>query len=293
MSQDARGFCLLSKEACRGDTVRGIGINGMDDELRKYPRTRHIEGSGLQKGDHDLKIVPFTEVADGRHLVVEEKVDGANVGISFGPGGDLRLQCRGHYLTGGPGEAQFSLLKPWAAAHQATLRDLLGTRYLCYGEWLYAKHTVFYDALPHYFLEFDVFDRKTETFLSTDRRHALFAGSPVVSVPVVSEGKLARQKDLERLIQPSLYKSADWRERLHAAALAASADPDRVAQTETDRSDRAEGLYLKWERDGKVIERYKWVRRDFLNAILKSGSHWRDRPLIVNGLADDVDIFRL
>jgi len=75
------------------------------------------------------------------------------------------------------------------------------------------------------------------------------------------------------------------------AAVAAGADPVRVAETETDRSDLAEGLYIKWEQDGKVVERYKWVRRDFLNAILDSGSHWRDRPLIVNGLRDDVDIF--
>lgn len=63
--------------------------------LRKYPRTRHIRGSRLQKGDFDLSAAPFSELA-GRHLVVEEKLDGANTGISFGPGGELRLQSRGH-----------------------------------------------------------------------------------------------------------------------------------------------------------------------------------------------------
>src|SRR5205807_2014548 len=32
----------------------------------------------------------------------------------------------------------------------------LTDRYILYGEWLYAKHTVFYTDLPHYFLEFDI-----------------------------------------------------------------------------------------------------------------------------------------
>jgi hypothetical protein len=36
-----------------------------------------------------------------------------------------------------------------------------------YGEWVYAKHTVFYDKLPHYFLEFDILETKTGAFLST------------------------------------------------------------------------------------------------------------------------------
>ncbi len=49
-------------------------------------------------------------------------------------------------------------MKAWAGAAQRELREALGGRYVMYGEWLYAKHTVFYDALPHYFFEFDVLD---------------------------------------------------------------------------------------------------------------------------------------
>ena len=50
--------------------------------LRKYPRTRHLRGSRLQPGDEDLEAAPFAEI-DGRHLVVEEKLDGANAGVGF------------------------------------------------------------------------------------------------------------------------------------------------------------------------------------------------------------------
>jgi hypothetical protein len=55
-------------------------------QLHKYPRTAHIAGSGLQRGDEDLDVVPFADLA-GCHLVVEEKMDGANSAISFNPDG--------------------------------------------------------------------------------------------------------------------------------------------------------------------------------------------------------------
>ena len=77
--------------------------------LFKYPRTRHIEGSRLQKGDHDLDAVPWSDLR-GKRLVIEEKIDGANSAISF-EGGELRLQSRGHYLTGGGRERHFALLQ--------------------------------------------------------------------------------------------------------------------------------------------------------------------------------------
>ena len=258
--------------------------------IAKYPRTRHIEGSGLQKGDHDLKIAPFSEIA-GKTLVIEEKVDGANVGISFGEDGGLRLQCRGHYLTGGPSEKQFNLLKPWAETHRSWLWETLGSRYILYGEWLYAKHTVFYDALPHYLMEFDILDTETGDFLSTDRRREMLSGKPVVSVPVVYQGSIKSVKQLESLVVFSLYKTSEWRKNLWEAAGAAGSNPEIVTTRETDGSDKSEGLYLKWEENGAVVGRYKWVRRDFINAILDSGSHWRDRPIIPNGLRDGVDLF--
>jgi hypothetical protein len=33
-----------------------------------------------------------------------------------------------------------------------------------YGEWLFAKHTYFYNNLPHYFMEVDVLDAQTSMF---------------------------------------------------------------------------------------------------------------------------------
>jgi hypothetical protein len=261
----------------------------------KYPRTPHLRGSRLQDGDHDLEQVDIEGLSSGA-LVWEEKVDGANAAFSFTAAGALQLQSRGHVLQGGAREGQFSLFKAWVETHQPAFRDVLEARYIVYGEWCYAKHTVFYDRLPHYFLEFDVFDRETGWFLSTPARRRLLAGLPLVPVPVVHKGAVpgtaAKRgaSGIRALIKPSLYKSQGWRAALDAAAAGSGQDPARV-RIETDGSDLAEGLYLKHEDGDRVIGRYKFVRADFLQAIESSGSHWQDRPVIPNGLAPGVDLF--
>src|SRR5262249_21361980 len=144
----------------------------------------------------------------------EEKVDGANAAMSFDAVGGLRLQSRGHYLTGGPRERHFNPLKRWAHAIAGAIRPVLNDRYIVYGEWVYAKHTIFYDALPHYFLEFDVFDLATETFLSTPERRRLLAGLPFCSVRVLGEGLIESPAALKALIGPTAYKTSSWRTRL-------------------------------------------------------------------------------
>jgi hypothetical protein len=252
--------------------------------LRKYPRTPHLSTSRLQPGDEDLSAVPFSEI-EGAYVVIEEKLDGANSAVSFDADGTLMLQSRGHFLTGGPRERHFGPFKAWAATVAPRLRPVLADRYVMYGEWLYAKHTCFYDALPHYFCEFDVYDRHEDVFLSTARRAELLAGAPVVSVPVLSAGPATTLAALTAHVGPSTCRTPRWRDALAEAAAEAGLDPARVA-AETDGADAMEGLYLKVERDGEVVARLKWVRPTFLTAVLDSGTHWLDRPIVANRLAD-------
>ncbi len=258
--------------------------------LYKYPRTQHIAGSGVQAGDEDLSVVPFGELA-GRHLVVEEKMDGANCAVSFAADGRLLLQSRGHYLTGGPREAQFGLLKAWAGRYRHELWELLTDRYVMYGEWLYAKHTIFYTDLPHYFLEFDILDTATGVFLSTPCRHELLRDAPfVASVAVLHAGVVPALADLVAMIGPSRFIAADHAAQLRAAGTAYGLDPEQVAR-ETDSSGLMEGLFVKIEEAGAVTGRYKYVRAGFLQSVFDSGSHWLDRPLLPNRLRPGVSLF--
>jgi hypothetical protein len=250
---------------CQGLT--GIALNtvvryhcGMPHDLRKYDRTPHLEGSRLQIGDLSLGQVSIATLTDG------------------------------HFLTGGSRERQYSLLKTWTQRHADTLFDILSNRYIMYGEWVYAKHTIFYDHLPHYFLEFDIFDQEQDRYLSTPARHQLLAGSPIVSVPVVHKGRLHTTQQIRQLIKPSLYKTPDWQAQLKIVAQQHDIDLEHALR-ETDPSPLAEGLYLKVEQNDTVIGRYKFIRPDFLQTILDSGSHWATRPILPNHLAPGVDLW--
>ena len=161
---------------------------------------------------------------------------------------------------------------------------MLTDRFVLYGEWLYAKHTIFYDQLPHYFLEFDILDTQTGQFLSTERRRQLLAGLPIASVPVLWSGVAESLDHLLALVGPSLYKSADWRQRLREVCGERGLDAERI-ERETDSADDMEGLYLKVEEPaGAVVERYKWIRASFLTSVVDSGSHWLSRPIVPNQL---------
>lgn len=258
--------------------------------LLKYPRTPHLQGSGLSRDDHET--TPY-HVLTGRHIVVEEKLDGANVGIGFEQG-QLHLQSRGHYLNlgqSGGRERQFNYFKLWAKTHERVLQPVLGERFVLYGEWLYAKHSVFYDALPHWLCEFDVYDREQQLFLDSTRRLALLADVPVVSVPVLYAGLAPKSPaQLQRLIQNSLAKTHAWKNHFQAACERQGLNTELCWQ-QTDGADLSEGLYIKVEESGQVVARYKLVRAGFVQTIVDSGSHHSERPIVANGLRTGVDIY--
>ena len=251
-----------------------------DDIIIKYPRTPHIQGSRLQPGDEDLRQRRFAEIS-GRHLVLEEKIDGANTAISFTDEGELRLQSRGHFLTGGAREKHYDLLKQWAAVHKDSLCEVLGDRYIMYGEWMYAKHTIYYDLLPNYFMEFDILDRETDKFLDTPSRHALIAGLPVSSCAVLAGGTFSSIEEIVSYLGNSNYISADHINHLREDALRLGLNVDRICR-ETDASRTMEGIYIKVEADGEVVDRMKFVRASFLQTGEESQSHWLDRPIVPN-----------
>jgi len=262
----------------------------MDNRLCKYPRTQHIAGSGIQPGDQELAVVPVHALL-GRHLVVEEKVDGANSAISFGRDGRLQLQSRGHYLSGGERERQFHLFKTWAHGHTLQLWEALSDRYVLYGEWLYARHTIFYTDLPHYFLEFAILDRQSETFLDTrGRQQLLHRLSFLVSVRVLYEGVIQDMQTLRNLLGPSHFIRRDQRQCLLDLCAARRLDSARMLR-ESDTSGLMEGLYINVEAEGVVQARYKYVRAGFVQAVLDTGEHWMNRPLLPNLLAAGCTLF--
>lgn len=252
----------------------------IEDNIIKYPRTPHLQGSRLQPGDEDLSQRPFSDIA-GKNVVLEEKIDGANSAISFTQKGELRLQSRGHFLTGGYRERHYDLLKQWAIVQQNKLYEVLGVRYIMYGEWMYAKHSIYYDMLPHYFMEFDVLDRQTSKFLDTPSRHEMLKNLPVCHVPVLASGKFNNLDEVLKYLGDSKYISENHIKHLREDAEKLGLDADQICR-ETDASRTMEGIYIKIEKNGEVVNRMKFVRNTFLQTVEQSQTNWLDRPIIPN-----------
>lgn len=259
------------------------------NDIVKYPRTQHLSGSGLQKGDEDLDVVSFKDLS-GKYIVVEEKIDGGNCGISFDKNANLLLQSRGHFLNGANDYPHFDLFKAWANFKLSELFDILGDQYIMYGEWMLALHSIYYDLLPHYFMEFDIYDKASKKFLSTKKR-AEITKNVVYSVPVLYEGVFKNEKHLTGFIKRSLYVSDDASESLRQE-LTDKRIPDELASKILSLNDTiSEGLYIKVEEGDFVIDRLKYVRPNFVQTIASSETHWLDRPMIQNKLAEGKNIY--
>src|SRR5690242_19652726 len=175
------------------------------DDFTKYPRTPHLFGSKGTDDDKHLNEADSLRFLADESLIVEEKVDGTNVGIHFQPDGEMVLQCRGHLITEGM-HPQYDLFKQWAAVKRFVLEDAIEDRFILFGEWLYARHSVHYRQLSHYFFEFDIFDKQLESFLNLEQRLILLDGIGIETVPVLKTGKIHRE-ELESLLGPSQFDS--------------------------------------------------------------------------------------
>lgn len=236
----------------------------------KYPRTPHLFGSKGTDDDKHLGEEESSHFVADKSLIVEEKIDGTNVGIHFSDDGNMVLQCRGHLITEGM-HPQYDLFKQWTAVKRYVLEKRLGTRFILFGEWVYARHSVFYRQLPHYFFEFDIYDKAIELFLDLEQRLTLLDGTGIKTVPVIHVGAL-KKGELEGLIGPSGFDS-------------------QFENPVTKRTDNLmEGLYLRTEANGIVTGRAKYVRSEFVEKI-KQSTHWQHEAMVPNQLADGVDIW--
>lgn len=226
----------------------------MADEFFKFPHTPHLIwlGAGNPRGDKVLSPGEAERLLEAP-VALEEKVDGANVGISVDERGGLRAQNRGAYLERGACHPQFRPLFQWLSMRRMAILDHLPPSAVLFGEWCYAVHSVRYTRLPDWFLAFDVYDREQQVFWSIARRDALARQIDVAQVPRVAEGQFTVAEIVAHLGASELFDGP------------------------------AEGIYVKQSEGGGMDRRAKVVRASFIQEIEE---HWRTRAMEVNRLAD-------
>jgi hypothetical protein len=219
-------------------------------EFIRFPRTPHLAwlGTGQARDDKVMTAAEARELLSHR-VTVEEKLDGANLGLSLDDAGDLRVQNRGAYLAMDSLHPQFRPLRQWLDQHRHRLLDALTPDLILFGEWCYATHSIHYTHLPDWFVGFDVYDRVIGKFWSVDRRDPLMAtvGFPVV--PQLAHG-LLDMDDLTRLLGRSHFTDG-----------------------------LAEGLYVRQDEHGHLERRAKLVRAEFTQTI---GEHWSRQAIRPN-----------
>jgi ATP-dependent RNA circularization protein (DNA/RNA ligase family) len=228
-------------------------LNG-GGELFKFPRTPHLT-SPDSKASRTDRIMSHTEANEflSTEVVVEEKIDGSNVGISVGRDGSLRIQNRGTYLEL-PFNLQFRPLLQWIAVRQFELRDALRSDLILFGEWCFAVHSIKYDRLPDYFIGFDIYDRHMKRFWSCNRRNEFLARLKIHIVPELARGRFTLD-ELTKLVRSTRSQFG---------------------------LETVEGLYLRQGSDDWLEGRAKIVRPEFVQNIRK---HWFARPLEKNSIA--------
>lgn len=224
----------------------------MSDFFR-FPHTLHLTWLGQGEPRDDKVLSPLeAQALLGSEVVVEEKLDGANLGFSIGADGCVRAQNRGQYLHA-PYAGQFARLGPWLTAHENALFDALDTHLIAFGEWCSARHSLDYTALPDWWLVFDVYDRREGRFWSTRRRDDWARSLGLPTVPALLHGRT----DL-----PGLEGLLDKHRSRY-------------------RDGVMEGVVIRVENKSWLHQRAKLVRPDFTQQI---EHHWRSRALVWNRL---------
>ena len=159
--------------------------------FRKYEKTYHIFPVTSK---HNLDSTQLKRLLSGR-VVVEEKMDGSNTGIIRHAKG-FALQKRGS-LVGRSVHAQFDYFHNWANSVAYERIMSLPPGVIVYGELLYARHHLYYDRLPEFFLVFDV--RQGKRWLDRSEKDSFCETYGFHQVPLVAEGSLTKN-DLQSII---------------------------------------------------------------------------------------------
>lgn len=219
----------------------------MSDFFR-FPHTPHLKwlAPGDPRGDKVLSDLEVQFLLE-KNVIVEEKIDGANLGVSLTVDGKIQAQNRGQYLAP-PYTGQFSRLASWLAQHGDKISSVLKPGQIIFGEWCAARHSLDYKMLPDWFLVFDLFDCVENKFWSSVRRDEIAASLELYVVPRLFSGHF-ELKQLEAIVK---------------------------SKNSCYRSGEVEGLIVRRDSKYWCEAKAKLVRPSFTQAI---EGHWRKRPI--------------
>lgn len=215
------------------------------DSFIPFPKTPHLSGSAVVDDDQVIKDGDLiARFSNAQRIVVQEKVDGANVSVHFMYEWTPILQKRSG-LIGQAEKAQYNVFRDYVFEHLESLFSLLSTRYCLFGEWLWNQHAVSYDSLPSFLLIFDIFDKTTSEWLSRQRIEALI--QPF-------EGEFHMVPNLEVVELNAANGNHDHRQNTNNVGTQIRR---HLVRRSNFSSENQEGIYIRVEDETKVVYRCK------------------------------------
>lgn len=137
----------------------------------EFHRIPHFN-SDISNMTHD-DILLDNDIVFPLDCYYEEKIDGSNMGVSWQDGPILRN--REHILKKGyskiktPAKKQFTSAWNWLHEHEDDIKkveEIWQSKICIFGEWMFAKHSIYYDNLPDLFIAYDIWSVEDSKFLS-------------------------------------------------------------------------------------------------------------------------------
>lgn len=174
-----------------------------------YPRIPHLD-SRVSKMTHD-DIVIESKVDYPLQCYVGEKIDGANLGISWYNNVPIVrnknfVLKKGYSKIKTPAKEQFKSTWNWVHDHKDDIIQICNEVYsdvTIYGEWMMAYHSVKYDKLPSAFIAYDIWSVEDRKFLSPKRVQELLSKT---TIPFI-KSQLMTFNSLEDIVIESELKS--------------------------------------------------------------------------------------
>ena len=176
-----------------------------------FPRTAYLWPPRGRSVDDELVGPDQTSAWFTRPLVVEEKLDGANVSLWL-ENGRLQVASRGGVGAMDRGR-QLGRLRAWGAERADALSSVLADGSAMYAEWLWVAHGTRYDLLPDWLIVLDLWHPSTG-FVPADARDERSRAHGLNVPPRLFEGTLRTEVALTRLFGTSSFATTTRREGL-------------------------------------------------------------------------------
>lgn len=213
--------------------------------MSKYPRTPHLPWS--PGGTSDDKKIKSIDHFLNRIIIITEKMDGSNVCLESN-------NCFARSHSSQPNHPSFDAFK----SLHSQIKHLIPNNLQIFGEWLFAKHSIYYDHLPSWLMIFGVRDLKNNTWGSWEEVILWAQELNVPTAPLLFEGVAPDSKDkLIKLI-------------------------NNFANDKSSLGESREGIVIRLASSFADIDFHKsvakWVRKDHV----QTDDHWKNRQIIKN-----------